>query len=471
MSTLKVHNTLTGKKEDFKPISGNKVTMYACGPTPYDFSHLGHARMFINFDVIQRFLRFSGYDVTYVRNITDIEDKIINRAKQRGVKPEELAREYTYLFWHDMHQLNVQSPQFEPRCTEFIPEMIEFIKGLIESKHAYAVGGDVYFDVASFKQYGQLKKQSLEDMMVGAREDQVRSQDELLERKRSPADFALWKGAAEDEPGWNSPWGRGRPGWHLECSVMNKHVLGETIDLHGGGIDLIFPHHENELAQSEALHGKPLARYWLHNNFVNIDKEKMAKSLGNFRTIQDVLADYSADAVRMFVLQTHYRSPIDFTADNMNAASSSMSRLMRAVRSHPDLPAEELQAAIKGKPELQSAMNDFMTAMNDDFHTPQAVSVLFALADKTFSAPDAKTSQQFAALLRHLARTLGFTLEDTSRKVDSKTAESLLDFILTLRQSARGRKDFQTSDEIRDGLQNLGFKIMDSKEGSSWERI
>lgn len=470
MSALKVYNTLTGKKEDFKPISGNKVSMYACGPTPYDMSHLGHARMFINFDVIQRFLRFSGYDVTYVRNITDIEDKIINRAKQRNVRPEQLAREYTYLFWHDMHLLNVQPPDFEPRCTEFVPQMIEFIQGLIDRKHAYAVGGDVYFDVASFKRYGQLKKQSLEDMMVGARDDQVKSQGELSERKRAPADFALWKGAAKDEPGWESPWGRGRPGWHLECSVMNKHVLGETIDIHGGGIDLIFPHHENELAQSEAMHEKPLAHYWLHNNFVQIDKEKMAKSLGNFRTIADVLADYSPDAVRMFVLQTHYRSPIDFTADNMNAAASAMSRLIRALRSHPDTNHGDIKTAAQKDEELKPFYDDFVNAMNDDFNTPQAVSVLFALADKVFASDNPPSTQNYAALLRHLAGILGFTLEDTTKSVDSRTAQSLLDFVLQLRQSARKRKDFQTSDEIRDGLQQLGFKIMDSKEGTSWER-
>ena len=282
MSSLKVFNTLSNQKEEFVPLNGKRVLMYGCGPTVYDASHLGHARCFITYDVMQRYLRFAGYDVTFVRNITDVDDKIIARARERGVRPEQVAREYTYSFWRDMQALNVAWPDLEPRCTEFIGYMIEFIKELIAKGNAYPVGGDVYFDVASFKNYGQLKKQSLEDMMVGARDDQVRSQDELLERKRNAADFALWKGAASDDPGWESPWGRGRPGWHIECSAMVKHVLGETIDLHGGGQDLIFPHHENEKAQSEALHGKPFARYWLHNYFLQGDSEKCPSLWGTF---------------------------------------------------------------------------------------------------------------------------------------------------------------------------------------------
>jgi cysteinyl-tRNA synthetase len=348
--------------------------------------------------------------------------------------------------------------------------MIEFIKGLIAGGHAYAVGGDVYFDVPSFKQYGKLKKQSLDELLIGAREDQVRSQDELKERKRNPVDFALWKGAGADEPGWDSPWGKGRPGWHLECSTMIKHVLGTTIDIHGGGQDLIFPHHENEIAQSESLHGQPFVKYWMHNNFVQVDQEKMSKSLGNFQTIEDVLAVYSPDAVRLFILQTHYRAPIEFSGDNMNAAKNAMHRLIRAARSaggnHGDIAA-----VAATDPDLKPFWQDFIDAMNDDFHTPQAVSVLFALADQVFAAGNDESGNKYSALLRFLSGVLGFTLEDTSRYIDTQTGEGVLDLVLQLRQHARERKDFATSDLIRDGLQKLGIKIMDTKGGpSTWER-
>jgi cysteinyl-tRNA synthetase len=471
VSTLKLFNTLSGQKEEFVPLKGREVRLYACGPTPYDVSHLGHARMNITFDVVQRYLRFLGYDVTYVRNITDIEDKIINRAAERGLRPEQLAREYTYQFWRDMHDLNVQSPDFEPRCSEFIPQMIDFIEGLIKKGHAYAVGSDVYFNVPSWEKYGQLKKQNLDEMMVGARDDQVRSQDELKERKRHPADFALWKGAAANEPGWDSPWGKGRPGWHLECSVMNEHVLGDTIDIHGGGMDLVFPHHENEIAQSESLHDKPLAKYWMHNNFVQINAEKMAKSLGNFRTIKDLLAEYSPDAVRLFLLQTHYRSPIEFTADNMNAARSAISRLIRAARLETDGNHKDIAESAPTDGDLKPYFDDFVASMNDDFHTPQAISVLFALSDKAFGV-SAEEAPKYAALLRFLARLLGLTLDDTTRFIDTGTGQGVLDLVLQLRQGAREKKDFQTSDQIRDGLQKLGIKIMDVKTGgSTWERL
>lgn len=471
MSPLKVFNTLSGQKEEFQPINPPQVKMYACGPTVYDLSHLGHARMAITFDVIQRYLRFSGFKVTFVRNITDVDDKIINRARERGMLPEQLARQFTYTFWHDMHALNVQSPDIEPRCTEFIQQMIEFIKELIEKKHAYQSGGDVYFDVASFKEYGKLKKQSLDDLLSGARE-QVRSQVELKDLKRNPVDFALWKSVADQEYAWDSPWGRGRPGWHLECSAMIKHVLGETIDLHGGGEDLVFPHHENEIAQSEALHNKPFVKYWLHNSFVQVQDEKMSKSLGNFQTIGDVLKTYSPDTVRMFVLQTHYRSPIEFSTDNMNAARTAMSRIIRAARvadEADDITFEEIR---KNNAELSKFHQEFVDAMDNDFNTPIAVSVLFALADKVFTTKDADASKLFATALRHYAKVIGFTLADTSKTVASETAQGVLELVLKLRDDARNRKDFATSDLIRDSLQDMGIKVMDVKGGSAdWECV
>ncbi|HEY9716473.1 MAG TPA: cysteine--tRNA ligase, partial [Trichormus sp.] len=286
--SLQVYNTLTGKKEPFAPQDGKTVRIYACGPTVYDLSHLGHARMAITWDVIQRYLRFIGYNVIFVRNITDVDDKIIKRASELGMRPEQVARKFTFEFWRDMHSLNVAQPDFEPRATEYILHMIRFIEELIAGGFAYESGGDVYFNVSSFDEYGKLSKQNVDQLIVGSRE-QARSQSELAELKKSPVDFALWKRAPEGELGWQSPWGQGRPGWHTECSTMIRNVLGETIDIHGGGEDLVFPHHENEIAQSESLNKKPLARFWLHNSFVQVNAEKMSKSLGNFSTIQDLL--------------------------------------------------------------------------------------------------------------------------------------------------------------------------------------
>ncbi|MCA9805240.1 MAG: cysteine--tRNA ligase [Cyanobacteria bacterium HKST-UBA02] len=468
---LQVFNTLNSQKETFTPISGNRVLMYACGPTVYDLSHLGHARMTIVWDVAQRYLRFSGYDVTYVRNITDVDDKIIEKAKELGVTPEKVARQFTYTFWHDMHRLNNEPPDYEPRCTEFIEPMIAFIQGLIDAGHAYASEGDVYFDVPSFKEYGELGKKTLEDLISGARE-QVRSQEDLSARKKSPVDFALWKGAAEGEIGWSSPWGRGRPGWHLECSTMIKHVLGETIDIHSGGEDLVFPHHENEIAQSRCLHGKPLARYWLHNSFVNVSSEKMSKSLGNFSTIDSLLETYTGDTIRLFVLQTHYRHPIDFTPESLDAAHNAMSRLLKAV-SHDNtdingstdslLPVED---EVTGK-----FAADFKESMDNDLNTAQAISHLFGLADRISQTEDASTKSGYARVLRLYGNVLGLTFDDTRKTLDTRTGEGVLDLVLDIRQSARANKDFKTSDLIRDRLVDLGINVMDGGGGkSSWEK-
>lgn len=476
MSPLQVFNTLTAKKEEFVPLNGKTVRMYACGPTVYDLCHLGHARMAIVFDVIQRYLRYSGYDLTFVRNITDVDDKIINRAAEVGIRPEQLARENIFTFWRDMRILNVAPPDFEPRATEYIHKMIEFIAELIESGHAYESGGDVYFAVATFEGYGKLKKQDLQDLMSGARE-QVRSQAELKELKRSPLDFALWKGAAATDVGWESQWGRGRPGWHLECSTMIKNVLGETIDIHGGGEDLVFPHHDNEIAQSESLHERPLARYWLHNSFVQIDAEKMSKSLGNFKTIQDLLQTHSPDTLRLLLLQTHYRSPIEFTGDSLTAAKHGLQRLIRAVRSVSEEEAAQLQ--LTGAPAdsdltkdvMQQFQGEFSQAMDSDFNTATAVAVLFNIADKVFQATDASRRLSYIYALDSLARVLGLTLEDTSRQVDMDTTSGVIELLLEIRNSARAKKDFATSDLIRDRLTGLGIKVMDTAGGgANWEK-
>lgn len=476
MSPLQVFNNLSGKKEDFVPSSGRRVSLYACGPTVYDLSHLGHARMAIVWDVVQRYLRFRGYELTYVRNITDIDDKIIARAAELGLRPEQVAREFTFAFWRDMRALNVAQPDFEPRCTEYIQPMIAFTQQLIDSGHAYVAKGDVYFSVQSFAGYGKLKKQKLDDLMHGAR-DQVRSQDELAELKRNPLDFALWKGAGDREIAWDSPWGPGRPGWHLECSTMIKHVLGETIDIHAGGEDLLFPHHENEIAQSESLHGKPLARYWLHNGFIQVNQEKMSKSLGNFSTIADVLTHYSPDTIRLWFLQTHYRSPIEFSPESLTATGAGLMRLVRAAGALSAEDTAELRSRASAAcgEETERIMRDyeaeFVEAMDNDFNTAAAAALLFKIADRVFQEADPSARMPHIYALERFASVLGLTLEDTSRRITGEVGEAVLDLVLRLRENARARKDYATSDLIRDDLSRLGIKVMDTAGGgTTWER-
>jgi cysteinyl-tRNA synthetase len=494
-----IYNSLTKTKEEFKPLDGNTVKIYACGPTVYDFSHMGHARVYIIWDIIQRYLRFKGYDVIYARNVTDVDDKIINKAKTLGVSPEAVARKFLYEFWHDMNALNIQPPDSEPRATEYISQMIEFIEGLITKGHAYAIDGDVYFDVASLgSEYGQLSKQDFSERLVGAR-DQVTAQSELEKRKKNPYDFALWKGFDPNEDQgeyprigadikwqycWESPWGVGRPGWHIECSTMVKHVLGETIDMHGGGEDLLFPHHENELAQSTGLHHKPLARFWMHNSFVQVNSEKMSKSLGNFNTIRDVMQQYSADDIRLFILQNHYRNPLDFTPDSLQACKTAMQRLNRAVEFLPKIKnsnnaSKELHTAnIFSRHKEQIALpteklkqfhNDFCAAMDNDFNTAIAISLLFNLADAIGKTSDNKEKEAEAEVLLYYANLLGLTLVDNKQRMSFETAKKLMDLVLQLRASAKDKKDYASADMIRSFLTANGINVMDSKDGSTWE--
>ncbi|MBS1954550.1 MAG: cysteine--tRNA ligase [Cyanobacteria bacterium SZAS-4] len=466
--SLQVFNTLSNKKEEFVPIDGKNVRMYACGPTVYDSSHLGHARMAIVWDVIQRYLRSVGYNVTFVRNITDVDDKIINRAKELGISPDQLARQYTFEYWRDMYALNVMAPDFEPKATEFIAPMIQFVRELIDAGHAYEANGDVYFDVASFNDYGKLSKQNLEQLQSGARE-QVRTQEDLASIKKNPVDFALWKSADEGELGWPSPWGYGRPGWHLECSTMIRTVLGESIDIHGGGEDLVFPHHENEIAQSESLFKKNMAKYWMHNSFVQVSAEKMSKSLGNFKTIKSLLENYSADTLRLLILQTHYRNPIDFTADSLAAAKTAVLRLVRAaaldaeLEQNGDVPAKVRDA-------IAETEKQFSDAMDNDFNTAVAISALFSLGDKVFQTKDASEQKAYAAALVRLAKVLGFTLADTRKKIEPETAKGVMDLVLELRKNARENKDYATSDLIRKELAQLGINVMDAPGGATWEK-
>ena len=452
-----LYNSLTKTKEEFQPLDGKTVKIYACGPTVYDFSHVGHARVYIVWDVIQRYLRFKGYDVIYARNVTDVDDKIINKAKTLGVSPEAVARKFLYEFWHDMNALNIQPPDSEPRASEYVHEMISFIEGLIAQGHAYAAGGDVYFDVASIgKEYGKLSKQDFSERIVGAR-DQVLAQSELEKRKKNPHDFALWKGydPKEDQGEyprigtdikwqycWESPWGAGRPGWHIECATMIKHVLGETIDMHGGGEDLLFPHHENEIAEATGLHHKPLARFWVHNSFVQVNSEKMSKSLGNFNTIRDILKQYSADEVRLFILQTHYRNPIDFTPESLEACRTAIQRLIRAVEILPQIKEQNAKSGLQdlntesifsrhnkkidlANEKLKEFHKEFCAAMDNDFNTAIAVSLLFNLADTVNKIIDDKEKGQAAEVLLYYANLLGLKLIDDRQKCQLRLAKNL----------------------------------------------
>ncbi len=381
---LRIHNTMTGKKEEFVPLHEKRVRMYVCGITAYDLCHIGHARSTIIFDMIYRYLRYRGYEVIFVRNFTDIDDKIIKRANQEGVEYKTIAEKYINEFNLDMGRFGLEKPSIEPKATEHIPEMIQLISTLVEKGYAYQREGDVFFSVEGFKDYGKLSKRDLEEMQAGARV-------EIDEKKINPLDFALWKSSKPGEPFWESPWGKGRPGWHIECSVMSQKYLGETFDIHGGGRDLIFPHHENEIAQSEAATGKPFVRYWVHNGFVNINKEKMSKSLGNILTLKEIFKDWQPEVIRLFLLSHHYRSPVDFSFDTLSEAKSGLDRFYTTLRAVQD-EIKKLPSPLTGEGEggeapvikecqetIESFQGRFEEAMDDDFNTAQALGYFYDL--------------------------------------------------------------------------------------------
>ncbi len=488
---VKLYNTLTGKKEEFTPLMPGKVKMYACGVTVYDYSHLGHARGAVAFDVIQRYLRRKGFQVKYVRNFTDVDDKIINCAKEEGITAAEVAHKYIQAYQEDMARLGVGRADVEPRATEHIPEMIQVVKGLIEKGHAYVVDGDVYFRVASFKEYGKLSKRNLEDMKAGARV-------EVDERKEDPLDFALWKASKAGEPSWDSPWGPGRPGWHIECTAMGFKHLGETFDIHAGGKDLIFPHHENEIAQSEAYSGKPFVNYWLHNGFVNINQEKMSKSLGNFFTIREILDKYDAEIVRLFLLSTHYRSPIDFSDGNLKDARAGLDRFYTMKEGIKNFLAGKKKPSVRPEEVIESSdrvlyekitnlSRTFEEAMDDDFNTALAVGHIYDLVrdvNKFLSELDQKREDAAYIILSsageafdNVARTLGIFLRDPEgwfkearlgeRKV-SLPAERIEELI-HLRNEARARKDWAEADRIRKLLDDAGVALFDRSGGTVWK--
>jgi cysteinyl-tRNA synthetase len=452
---MKILNTMSNQKEEFKPGSDN-VKMYVCGVTPYDESHLGHAMFAIVFDTLRRYLVYRGYKVTYVRNITDIEDKIIDRANKQGIPARELAGKFANKFFDDMSALNVQKPDITPYATEEIPKMLEIISSLVAKGHAYAAGGSVYFRVQSMPDYGKLSHRTLDSMMAGAR-------IEPGEEKEHPMDFALWKAAKPGEPSWDSPWGKGRPGWHIECSAMSVKYLGEQIDIHGGGQDLIFPHHENEIAQSECFTGKkPFVKYWMHNGMMQFGTEKMSKSLGNMVTIRQVLAKHSGDAVRIFILSSHYRSPLTYSVETLEAAESGAARL-RQVASI--VPAGKGEANI----DLTAYKARFNQAMDDDFNTPQAISAVFDLARDINRERDAGHDITAAkATFSELAGILGLTLKSPESQLTD--AAPFIELLIATRKGLRQAKQFQLADEIRNKLGELGVTLEDTPQGTTWKK-
>jgi cysteinyl-tRNA synthetase len=462
--TLRVYNTLGGQKQPFEPIEPGRVRMYVCGPTVYDYCHIGHARSVVVFDVIARYLRRRGFQVTYVRNFTDVDDKIIRRANETGQDPGAVAARFIEAFYTDMDALLVERADHEPKVTEFIRPIIELVQRLVRRGHAYAVDGDVYFDVTTFDGYGRLSGRRMEDMEAGARV-------EVDERKRHPHDFALWKAAKPDEPAWDSPWGRGRPGWHIECSAMSSTLLGDTFDIHGGGQDLIFPHHENEIAQSEAASGHPYVKYWLHNGFVNINHEKMSKSLNNFLMIRDVLQQHHPEAVRMFLLSSHYRSPIDFTPEAMAEASAKLTRvytLLRRLSGRRPAPPDEVAAS--------PYWGQFTVEMDDDFNTAAGIGILFEAVRATnllLDGPEPDADQvaanhgailRMGAVLGILTREAEAYFQSQARHVDAAAVEDLI----ARRTAARKARDWAEADRLRAEISAMGVTIEDRPEGTVW---
>ena len=459
---LKIYNTLSRQKEEFKPIHAGEIGMYVCGITVYDLCHIGHGRTFVAFDVVARYLRYIGYQLKYVRNITDIDDKIIRRANENGETIETLTNRMIAEMHQDFAALGILPPDLEPRATRHIAEIIELVQRLIERGHAYvADNGDVMFDVLSDTDYGALSRQDLEQLQAGARV-------EVADVKRNPMDFVLWKMSKADEPSWESPWGNGRPGWHIECSAMNCRQLGSHFDIHGGGSDLMFPHHENEVAQSTCAHDGPYVNYWMHSGMVMVDREKMSKSLGNFFTVRDVLQHYDAETVRYFLMSGHYRSQLNYGEDNLNQARAALERLYTALR-HTDTGAQPAGG--------EAFEARFRAAMDDDFNTPEAYSVLFDMARDVnrLKSEDKAAADGLAARLRELANVLGILQQDPELFLQSgaqtnndEVAE--IEQLIKMRNDARQAKDWAQADVARDRLNALGIVLEDGPQGTTWRR-
>ena len=460
---MRIFNTLSRTKEEFVPVDKNEVKIYACGPTVYNYIHIGNARPLCVFDVLRRYLEYRGYNVKFVQNFTDIDDKIINRANEEGSTFEEISKKYIEEFWTDAHGLNFKDATVHPKATENIDEIIDIIKTLEEKGYAYAVDGDVYFRTLRFNEYGKLSHQPIEDLQSGAR-------IAVGDIKENPLDFALWKSAKEGEPYWESPWGKGRPGWHIECSAMNRKYLGETIDIHCGGQDLIFPHHENEIAQSECANGCSFSKYWMHNGYINVDNVKMSKSLGNFKTVREIAEAYGYEVIRYFLISSHYRSPINYSLDIIEQCKSALERLYTC--------RESLDFALKNAGdtdddielinELNSRREQFITAMDDDLNTADGLSTIFELVkdintkvlDKNVSKKVVETA---ITVFDELCDVLGILYNRKSNDLDAEIEE-----LIAKRQEARANKDWATADRIRDELKERGIILKDTPQGVTW---
>jgi len=463
---VKIFNTLSNEKEEFLPLTPGQVRMYVCGVTVYDSAHLGHCRFLITFDVIYRYFRSLGFEVDYVRNFTDVDDKIIKRAQDERASWELIANRYIDEFNQDATALGLLAPAIEPRATEHIPEMIEIIQRLERNGHAYRINGDVYYSVLSFLDYGKLSRKDVDELEAGARVD-------IDPRKRSPLDFALWKSSKSGEPSWDSPWGAGRPGWHIECSAMSTKYLGQPFDIHGGGRDLIFPHHENEIAQSEAAAGRPLARYWLHNGFLNINQEKMSKSLGNFFTIREILADFDAVALRHFFLSSQYRSPMDFSMDGLTEAARATDRIYETIERFDGLKGSNSTA----EPD-RALIESFRQEMDDDFNTPRALALIFdevRAINRLLDQKKAKGIEQRCAAVRVMCDTLGllqpgyFERKKARFLAKSPIKQYEIDDLIRRRDQARQEKNWREADRLRDELSQKGILLEDTPKGTVWK--
>ena len=462
---MKILNTLTRRKEEFKPINEGKVGIYVCGPTVYDYIHIGNARPMIVFDTLRRYLEYKGYEVNYVSNFTDVDDKIIKRANAEGVDASVISERYIAEVKKDMAALNVREATTHPKATEEIPDMIEMVKTLIEKDYAYEVNGTVYFRTRKFKDYGKLSKKNIDDLRSGNRDLLVSGVDE----KEDPLDFVLWKPKKEGEPSWPSPWGDGRPGWHLECSVMSKKYIGDVIDIHAGGEDLIFPHHENEIAQSEAANGTEFARYWMHNGFLKINNEKMSKSLGNFFTVREIAEKYPLQVIRFFMLSAHYRSPLNFSAELVEASKNGLERILTAVDRLKTINGTdgEVDKSVAG--EMDAFVKKYEDAMDDDLNTADAISVIFELvkyANVNVTEESSKATVELVLnTIEKLCDILGIITEKKEEILDSD-----IEALIEERQAARKSKNFARADEIRDQLSSMGIILEDTREGVKWKR-
>ena len=464
---MKIFNTMTRQKEEFKPLEEGKVKMYVCGPTVYNYIHVGNARPFIIFDTLRRYLEYRGYEVNYVQNFTDVDDKIIKRGHEENIAPEEVAKKYIEEYFVDADGLGMKRATVHPQVTNNIEEIIEFVKELEDKGYAYAVNGDVYFDTQKFNGYGKLSGIKQDELEAGSR-------IEVNDQKRHPMDFVLWKAKKEGEPGWMSPWGEGRPGWHIECSVMSRRYLGDTIDIHAGGQDLKFPHHENEIAQSEARSGKTFSNYWMHNEYININNEKMSKSKGNFFTVRDISKLYDLEIVRFFMLSTHYRNPINFSDEILNQSKAGLERLYNAkervefIISKLSDDAENAEE-LKLEEELNSFRQRFIEAMDDDLNTADAVSIIFELAKFMNSNVNEKSTKEFAKKVLDEFNELTGVLNVVNKKQDDMLDEEV-EKLIEARTQAKKNKDFKLADEIRDELLNKGIILEDTRQGVKWRR-